>query len=53
MYTGKVKVVIYFDPEYKKSEVIYVDKGTSKEDITKTINEKFKNWFYWDSFPGL
>ena len=53
MYTKKVKVVIYLDSSYKVAEVIYVDEGTSKEDITKEVNEKFKDWFSWDSFPGL
>ena len=53
MYTKKVKVVIYFDTTYERAEYIYVDEGTSKEDITKMINEKFEDWFCWDSFPGL
>lgn len=48
MYTGKVKVVIYFDSTYNRTESIYVDEGTSKEDITKRVNEEFENWFSWD-----
>ena len=48
MYTKKVKVVVYLDSEYEVAEAIYVNEGTSKEDITKEVNEKFKDWFSWD-----
>ncbi len=48
MYTKKVKVVIYIDSTYERAESIYVDEGTSKEDITKRVNEEFKEWFSWD-----
>jgi hypothetical protein len=48
MYTKKVKVVVYLDSSYQRSKSIYVDEGTSKEDISKEVNEKFKDWFSWD-----
>jgi hypothetical protein len=48
MYIKKVKVVIYFDTTYERAESIYVDEGTSKEDITKKVNEEFESWFSWD-----
>ncbi len=48
MYTKKVRVVVYLDSSYEVAEAIYVDEGTSKEDITKEVNEKFKDWFSWD-----
>jgi hypothetical protein len=48
MYIKKVKVVVYLDSAYEVAEAIYVDEGTSKEDITKEVNEKFKDWFSWD-----
>jgi hypothetical protein len=48
MYVKKVEVVVYLDSSYQRSKSIYVDEGTSKEDITKKVNEEFESWFSWD-----
>jgi len=42
------EVVVYLKQDYSKNESIWVDENLTKEQITQTINVKFKEWYYYD-----
>lgn len=43
-----VRVIVYLSEDYKKSDSFYVSDDLEKDDITKEVNERFTEWFYYD-----
>ncbi len=43
-----IEVVVYLTEDYSINESIWVDNGLLKEEITKIVNSKFKEWYYYD-----
>jgi hypothetical protein len=43
-----IEVVVYLTEDYSKNESIWVSNGLSKVDITKIVNDKFDEWYYYD-----
>ena len=42
------QVVVYLEEDYSKSESIWVSEDSTKQQITKEVNDKFKDWYYYD-----
>ena len=42
------EVVVYLKQDYSKNESIWVNGDLTKEQITKEVNDKFKEWYYYD-----
>jgi len=42
------RVIVYLSEDYKQSESFYISGGLSKDEITKEVNERFTEWFYYD-----
>ena len=45
-------VVVYLTEDYNQSEVIKVETGLPKEEITKIVNNTFTKWYYYDIWVG-
>lgn len=43
-----IEVVVYLKEDYSINESIWVDRELSKEEITKIVNNKFEEWYYYD-----
>jgi hypothetical protein len=43
-----IEVVVYLKIDYSENKTIWVNKGLNKEEITKIVNQKFKEWYYYD-----
>ena len=42
------QVVVYLKQDYSISKSIWVSGDLTKEEITKEVNKKFKEWCYYD-----
>jgi hypothetical protein len=42
------EVVVYLKQDYSKNESIWVSGDLTKAQITKEVNDKFKEWYYYD-----
>jgi len=44
-----IEIVVYFDLEYLKNESFFINEELEKDEITKIVNEKYDNtWYYYD-----
>lgn len=43
-----LEIVVFLKPDYSVHERIWVDESLTKEEITKKVNEVFKEWYFYD-----
>lgn len=43
-----VEIVVYLKRDYSENESIWVSKDLTHEEITILVNDKFKEWFFYD-----
>ena len=43
-----LEVVVYTKEDYSKNESIWVSSRLNREQINKEVNDKFKEWYYYD-----
>lgn len=42
------EIVVYLKKDYSENKSIWVDNNLTKEEITKVVNDKFIEWYYYD-----
>jgi len=42
------EVIVYLKEDYSESERIWVRGDLTMEEITKEVNSKFDDWYYYD-----
>jgi hypothetical protein len=43
-----IEVVVYLKKDYSENKSIWVNSELDKEEITKIVNQQFKEWYYYD-----
>ena len=42
------QIVVYLKDDYSKNESIWVSGDLNKNEITKVVDNQFKEWYYYD-----
>lgn len=42
------KIIVYLKEDYSLNETLYLSGDLTKDEITKEVNQKYKEWYYYD-----
>ena len=43
-----MKIVVYTKRDYSEFTELILRDGLTKQQITNCVNQRFKEWYYWD-----